>query len=65
MIQDITPERYDNHYVEQLPGPEDWLLVYRNGEVLCRLSGNEIVYPKVKESCQDALDMAYLFSISF
>ena len=64
MIQDITPERYDNHYVEQLPGPEDWLLVYRNGEVLCRLSGNEIVYPKVKEICQEAMDMAYLFSIS-
>ena len=27
MIQDIAPKEYNNHYEEQLPEPQDWLLV--------------------------------------
>ena len=29
MIQDIAPKKYDNHYEEQNPADEDWMLVYR------------------------------------
>ncbi len=29
MIQDIAPKKYVNHYEEQSPAAEDWMLVYR------------------------------------
>lgn len=64
MIQDIRPERYDNHYVQQLPDPEDWLLVYRGGDVLCKIVEGKITYPKVREISQEHMDITYLFSIS-
>ncbi len=64
MIQDIAPKEYNNHYEEQLPEPQDWLLVYQKGNVLCRFSGGKISYPKVKEVTGEGLSMTYLFTIS-
>ena len=64
MIQDIASKIYDNHYAEQLPELEDWLLVYHKGDVLCRFVDGRIFYPKVEEICQGKVDMVYLFSIS-
>ncbi len=64
MIQDIASKIYDNHYAEQLPELEDWLLVYHKGDVLCRFVDGRIFYPKVEEICQGKGDMVYLFSIS-
>lgn len=64
MIQDIAPEKYDNHYAEQSPAAEDWLLVYRNGEVLCRFEEGRICFPKAGEVCQKEMDITYLFTIS-
>lgn len=68
MIQDIAPKEYDNHYIEQLPQPEDWLLAYQNGEVLCRLTGGSICYPRVKEVLSEddpkKRGIIYAFTIS-
>ncbi len=64
MIQDIAPKKYDNHYVEQLPEPKDWLLVYRDKDVLCRFEAGMIFFPRVEEILQKEKDMTYLFSIS-
>ena len=52
MIQDIAPKKYVNHYEEQSPAAEDWMLVYRDGKVLCRFDNEKIYFPKVKEITQ-------------
>lgn len=64
MIQDIAPKKYDNHYVEQSPSGEDWLLTYQKGKVLCKLEDGTICFPKVKEVEIQELDVTYLFTIS-
>ncbi len=64
MIQDIAPKKYDNHYVEQESAPEDWLLVYHRGDVLCRFEEGLIFFPKVREVCRGEQEMTYLFTIS-
>ena len=66
MIQDIAPKKYDNHYVEQEPGADDWLLIYKKGDVLCRFEQGVIVFPKVGELPEDGTEreITYLFTIS-
>ena len=64
MIQDIAPKKYVNHYEEQSPAAEDWMLVYRDGKVLCRFDNEKIYFPKVKEITQEEQDVTYLFTIS-
>lgn len=64
MIQDIAPKKYFNHYEEQTPVAEDWLLVYKNGDVLCQLDGENIHYLKVGDVSQKEMDITYLFTIS-
>ena len=64
MIQDIAPKKYVNHYEEQSPEAEDWMLVYRDGKVLCRFDNEKIYFPKVKEITQEEQDVTYLFTIS-
>lgn len=64
MIQDIAPKKYDNHYVEQSPTEEDWLLVYHKGSVLCRFEDRMMCFPKVKEIVGKELPITYLFTIS-
>ena len=64
MIQDIAPKKYVNHYEEQSPTAEDWMLVYRDGKVLCRFDNEKIYFPKVKEITQEEQDVTYLFTIS-
>lgn len=64
MIQDIAPKVYDNHYVEQEPAKEDWLLVYRKGDILCRFENELIYFPKVGEIIQEEKEITYLFTIS-
>lgn len=64
MIQDIAPKKYDNHYVEQSPTEEDWLLVYHKGTVLCRFEDGMMYFPKVKEIVKKELLITYLFTIS-
>ena len=64
MIQDIAPKKYVNHYEEQSPAAEDWMLVYRDGKVLCRFDNEKMYFPKVKEITQEEQDVTYLFTIS-
>ncbi len=64
MIQDIAPKKYDNHYVEQSPTEEDWLLIYHKGSVLCRFEDGMMCFPKVKEIAGRELPITYLFTIS-
>lgn len=64
MIQDIAPKKYDNHYVEQSPTGEDWLLIYQKGNALCRFEKETIRFPKVNEVDIQGLDVTYLFTIS-
>ena len=52
MIQDIAPKKYDNHYEEQNPADEDWMLVYKDGQILCRFDQEKIYFPKVKETAR-------------
>ena len=61
MIQDIAPKKYDNHYREQFPEPGDWLLIYRNGDALCRFEEEQICFPRVCEINQEEKEMTYLF----
>ncbi len=63
MIQEIAPMKYNNHYEEQSPSPDDWLLIYRAGEILCRYEENELSFPKISELWQAGADITYLFSI--
>ncbi len=64
MIQDIAPKIYNNHYEEQSPSPEDWLMVYQKGKALCRFEEGLIVFPKVGEIDRQDGDVTYLFTIS-
>lgn len=66
MIQDIAPKKYDNHYVEQEPTADDWLLVYKNGDALCRFEDGVIFFPRVRELLQNGTEreITYLFTIS-
>lgn len=63
MIHNIAPKKYINHYEEQSPSDGDWLMVYREGEILCRFEGGEIYFPKVSEYPGEP-DTVYLFTIS-
>ena len=64
MIQDIRPKEYDNHYTEQSPDAEDWLLIYRGEKALLKLEEGRICYPRVKEVALEEKEITYLFSIS-
>lgn len=68
MIQDIAPKEYDNHYIEQLPFPDDWLLAYRDEDVLCCIEEGQIRYPRVKEVFPEGTlrdrEITYAFTIS-
>lgn len=64
MIQDIAPKKYDNHYVEQEPAGEDWLIVCHRGDVLCRFEEDLLYFPRVREISQKEMDITYLFTIS-
>lgn len=64
MIQDIAPKKYFNHYEEQEPEGGDWLMIYQNGDALCRLEDGKLSFPKVEEIKQEQKEMTYLFSIS-
>lgn len=49
MIQDIAPHQYDVTYRKTEVKDRDIMLIYRKGELLCRMKGSQITYPTVKE----------------
>ena len=50
MIQDIYPHKLHNEYIPDRPlDPEGWLMVFDGQNVLCRIEGNAVMLPRVKE----------------
>ncbi len=64
MIQDILPKVYNNHYMELTAGGEDWVLAYREGQILCRTETGELIFPRVSELEQGSAGLIFLFEIS-
>ena len=64
MIQDIFPEKLDNHYVHQAPDADGRILVFREGKLLVRHDGDtgDLIYPMRKEFPPD-FSAVYLFSV--
>ncbi|MCD8250206.1 MAG: NAD(+) diphosphatase [Lachnospiraceae bacterium] len=62
MIQEIAPMKYYNHYEEQSPSPDDWLLIYHDGELLCSFE-KDLSFPKVSEIQQENMEITYLLTI--
>lgn len=62
MIQDIGEHVYRNHFEAHEPRPESFVLAYTETGVLCRLEGETIEVPRVRDF--EALgELQYLFSI--
>ena len=49
MLQDIAPYVYHNEYTPCAPQPEDYLLIYREQELLLRQEEASFSLPKIKE----------------
>lgn len=49
MIQDIAPHKYDVTYRNVEVADDDIMLIYRDNALLCRRSGDEIIFPSVKD----------------
>lgn len=49
MIQDITPHQYDVTYKNAKAEPDNIMLIYDKGSLLCHMEGNQISYPTVRE----------------
>lgn len=66
MIQDIEPRNFSNKYENLTPQSGDTVFTFRGqnrqrGEVLCRLEGDSLSFPKMSEMGE--LNTQYLFSI--
>lgn len=62
MIQDIGEHIYDNHFEPHDPTPRSYVLCYRDATVLCRIDGETIDLPCLRDFAT-ASDLQYLFSI--
>ena len=50
MIQDIYPHRLRNEFIPgKATDPEGLLFVFRGPDVLCRIDGDAVIFPRVKE----------------
>ena len=49
MIQDIAPHQYDVTYKNAKAEPDNIMLIYDKGSLLCHMEGNQISYPTVRE----------------
>ena len=49
MIQDIAPHQYDVTYKNAKAEPDNIMLIYDKGSLLCHMEGNQISYPAVRE----------------
>lgn len=64
MIQDIAPHCYHNEYHAYEIRNEDYVLFYRQREVMLRYDEDQIIYPKYKEVKQRSdRTFVYLFTI--
>ena len=67
MIQDIAPHIYKNEYKPQKPAENSYVMHFKNGKLLARLSEGEIDYPTFAEmAAQNGSiyeEATYLFTI--
>ena len=63
MIQDIQPHSYDNTFIQADACDQDYILQFRNDELLLRQEGDEFVIPMRKESVQTCEPGIFLFSL--
>ena len=64
MIQDIAPHQFHNEYKAYEIQNGDYVLFYRQRDVLLRYVDEQIVYPKYEEvSDRESRSCIYLFSI--
>lgn len=67
MIQDIAPHQYDVTYRTTEANEEDMMLIYGKDGLLCRVEGDQITYPTVKEAAKVCPDISkkarFLFRI--
>lgn len=64
MIQDIAPHQFHNEYKAYEIQNGDYVLFYRQRDVLLRYVDEQIVYPKYEEvSDRESRSYIYLFSI--
>ncbi len=63
MIHDIAPHVYDNQYTPHTPQPNDVILAYRKGEVLCGYEDEALSFPTVSQVGAPADAPTYLFTI--
>ncbi|MBQ8526016.1 MAG: NAD(+) diphosphatase [Clostridia bacterium] len=47
MIQDISPHYYDVTYKKPVPRTDDIMLIFDNDSLLCRMDGDNVVFPTV------------------
>lgn len=64
MIQDILPYVYDNHFEEQQPDGDSFILYFKEDSVLTVERNGELSFPYKKELPSEEGPFIYLFSIS-
>ncbi len=64
MIQDIYPDKLDNHYIHLSPEPESRIMVFRDGKLLVRhcAESRELIFPEYREFPEEPAAV-YLFTV--
>lgn len=62
MINEILPLVYNNHYEEQLPDKESFIMIIEKGKILLKREGEEITYPKLSD-LKEEVKSVYIFAI--
>ncbi len=60
MIQDIFPSRLDIAYKKKTPADDSVIMAFRDGKLLSRYDGNELIFPRAAELKRE--DVIYLFT---
>jgi NAD+ diphosphatase len=65
MINELSPGIFDSKYVYDLePGENDFLLCYKDGQVLLKKSGEDYEIPRKRDFIDNTESSVYLFSIN-
>ena len=65
MLNEISPNIFDNNYIHYHEiGDEDFLLCYRDNQVLLKKSGEDYEIPRKKDFIESIETSVYLFSIN-
>ena len=64
MIQDIFPYVFDNHYEEQSPDDDSFLIFWQQETLFVRKEGEKLAFPKKRDFPEEQGPFTYLFSIS-